>query len=442
MRPVSVDPFPVSVSLRDGVCSCQICRVLPFKGLPKASTKRINALKTITCLFALLFLVGNARSAAPVVTNVVASQRVGTKLIDIRFDVLDADGDPLKIRIEISHNGGTNYSVPAITLSGDVGNNITPGTNKLIVWNAAVDWDGEYSPLMRVKVIASDSRGYPGLQWGQEVPPGGFLLGQDGGAEGVGPAKHVNIPYSYWFSKYEITVGQYADFLNTALVAGEVTRSGNSITANGTFFTGVPATTVIYSLGTDIQWNLNKLDVLQGKTNLPVTVNWYGATAFAQNYGYDLPTDAEWEKAARGGDHDGLGEHQVYPWGNSLTGGDANYSDSGDIYENTGRTPVGYYNGTQLPFGPDRANGYGLYDIIGNVAEWTRTIYLASDSYPSTESITNGIHALTSISNRSIRGGSWDRYTWQVWLYCYYRNSDSRSSSSSTYGFRVARRSP
>ena len=42
------------------------------------------------------------------------------------------------------------------------------------------------------------------MQWGQEVPPGGFLLGQDGGAEGVGPAKHVNIPYSYWLSKYEV----------------------------------------------------------------------------------------------------------------------------------------------------------------------------------------------------------------------------------------------
>ena len=351
--------------------------------------------------------------------------------------MLDADGDPLKIRIEISHNGRTNYSVPAITLSGHVGNNITPGTNKLIVWNAAVDWDGEYSPLMRVKVIASDSRGYPGLQWGQEVPPGGFLLGQDGGAEGVGPAKHVNIPYSYWFSKYEITVGQYADFLNTALVAGEVTRTGDSITANGTFFMGVPATTLIYSLGTDIQWNLNKLEVLQGKTNLPVIVSWYGAVAFAQHYGYDLPTDAEWEKAARGADHDGLGEHQVYPWGNSLNGGNANYYYSGDIYDN-GRTPIGYYNGTQLPFGPDMVNGYGLYDIIGNAAEWTRTISLASDAYPSTESVTNAIHTLTSTSNRAVRGGSWGSNG--TGLACYYRDAYSRGSSS--LGFRVARRSP
>ena len=62
-----------------------------------------------------LFSALTARAAAPVVTNIVASQRSGTKLIDIRYDVLDADGDPLKIRIEISHNGGSTYSVPALT---------------------------------------------------------------------------------------------------------------------------------------------------------------------------------------------------------------------------------------------------------------------------------------------------------------------------------------
>ncbi len=403
----------------------------------KKITLKLSGILALFC-FAL-----TAGAAAPVVTNVVASQRSGTKLIDIRYNVFDADGDLLKIRIEISHNGGSNYSVPAITLSGDVGNNITPGTNKLIVWNAAVDWDGEYSPMMRVKVIASDSRGYPGLQWGQEVPPGGFLLGQDGGAEGVGPAKHVNIPYSFWLSKFEITVGQYADFLNTALVAGEVTRTGNSITANNGFFIGIPATTLIYNLGTDLQWNLNKIDVLQGKTNLPVVLNWYGAIAFAQHYGYDLPTDAEWEKAARGADHDGLGEHQIYPWGNAINGGDANYSGSGDTYENTtARTPVGYYNGTQVPFGPDRANGYSLYDIAGNVAEWTRTTYTASDSYPSTESPTNPLHALTPAVTRSVRGGGWANSPNETAFKCYSRDGGGQSYQSGYWGFRVARRSP
>jgi formylglycine-generating enzyme required for sulfatase activity len=384
-------------------------------------------------------LVPWVQAAAPVVTNVVAAQRAGTKLVDIRYDVLDADGDPLKIRIEISHNGGTTYSVPANALSGDVGNNILPGTNKLIVWSAGVDWDGEYSPLMRVRVIASDSRGFPGMQWGQEVPPGGFLMGQDGGAEGVGPAKHVNIPYSYWMSKYEITVAQYAEFLNTALVAGEVYRTNNYIRAKSGFYTGISAGTTIYTLGSDIQWNLNKLEVLQGETNLPVIVPWSGATAFAQHYGYDLPTDAEWEKAARGPDYDGLGEHRIYPWGNTIAAGNANYYLSGDPYPySNGRTRVGYYNGNQTPPGPDMANAYGLYDLIGNVAEWTRTLSTVSiENYPPLESITNSIHVLSASENRILRGGDCGAGPTDLNLRCYYR-----SSYEDICGFRVVRRSP
>lgn len=394
----------------------------------------------LTCITSVLLIAGIhcLPAAAPVVTNVVAVQRAATKLVDIRYDVLDADGDPLKIRIEISHNGGTNYSVPANTLTGDFGNNITSGTNKLIVWNAGVDWDGEYSPLMRVKVIASDSRGYPGLAWGQEVPPGGFLMGQDGGAEGVGPGRHVNIPWSFWLSKYEITVQQYADYLNTALVAGEVVRVGNSINANAGFYAGVPANTPIYTLGSDIQWNLNKLEVLSGRTNLPVEVNWFGAVAFAQHYGYDLPTDAEWEKAARGADFDGLGEHRVYPWGNSINGGNANYSGSGDPYG--GRTPVGYFNGNQVPFGPDMPNGYGLYDVAGNVSEWTRTTDVALDNYPALESLANAIHALTLVPQyRVARGGSYAQSTTELRIYG--RPADYYGSVSN-HGLRVVRRSP
>jgi formylglycine-generating enzyme required for sulfatase activity len=396
----------------------------------------------LAAMLALIWFVPTSRAAAPVVTNVLASQRGGTKLIDIRYDVYDADADALKIRIEISHNGGSNYSVPVITLSGDVGNNILSGTNKLIVWNAGIDWDGEYSPQMRVKVIASDSKGFPGMQWGQEVPPGGFLLGQDGGTEGVGPAKHVNIPYSFWLSKYEITVGQYAEFLNTALVAGEITRQNNTeIRATGSTFAGIPANQQIYTLGGDIQWNLNKFDVGSGKTNLPIALNWFGAIAFALHYGYDLPTDAEWEKAARGPDHDGLGEHQRYPWGNAVTGGNANYAGSGDPFESLGgRTPVGYYNGFQSPGGPDMANGYGLYDMAGNVAEWTRTIPVQSDAYPATESINNAIHSITSTDSRIFRGGAFALGIDA--LQCFYRNTTGRPNETTYYGFRVARRSP
>ena len=66
----------------------------------------------------------------PAITNVRASQREGTKLVDIYYDAADADNDLLKVRIEISDNDGAKYSVPAFSPTGDIGEGITPGTGK------------------------------------------------------------------------------------------------------------------------------------------------------------------------------------------------------------------------------------------------------------------------------------------------------------------------
>jgi hypothetical protein len=330
------------------------------------------------------------RATLPVVSNVVATQRTGTKLVDISYDVADADGDALKIRVEVSDNAGTKYSVPAFSFTGDLGDDITPGTSKAIVWDAGVDWDGEYSDQMRIKVIAVDGKGLPGLEWGSEVPAGGFLMGQDGGAEGSGPSRHVNIPWSYWLSKYEITVEQYCEFLNTALISGEVWRDGTtSVKAVANKFEGIPVDGLFLYIGDgyDIAWNVNNFEVVSGMENRPVSVTWYGALAFAQHYGYDLPTTAEWEKAARGSDHDDEDEHQVYPWGDNIDGGYANYSNSGDPFASNGKSPVGYFDGNQIPVGPDTSNAFGLYDLIGNVSEWTRSIESEIEEYNQEESL-------------------------------------------------------
>jgi hypothetical protein len=79
-------------------------------------------MRSIIVFFILTLLcTGSVFAGPPVVTNVVAVQRTATKLVDIHYDVSDPDGDLLKVRIEISHDGGKTYSVPANSLTGDVG---------------------------------------------------------------------------------------------------------------------------------------------------------------------------------------------------------------------------------------------------------------------------------------------------------------------------------
>ena len=375
----------------------------------------------------------------PAITNVRASQCEGTKLVDIYYDAADADNDLLKVRIEISDNDGAKYSVPAFSLTGDIGEGIAPGTGKHIVWDAGTDWDGEYSDQMRVKVFAIDAQGFPGMEWGNEVPPGGFLMGQDGGAEGSGPSRHVNIPWSYWLSKYEITNGQYCDFLNAALVAGVIERNGTTSVYSKMGAQVIPhlgGRYLMLNIGDsyDIRWNVNNFEVVDGKTNYPIRVTWYGAMMFSHFYGYDLPTEAEWEKAARGPDHDDQDEHLLYPWGDTISTAMANYTGSAT-------KPVGYYDGNQTPIGGDMLNGYGLYDVIGNVAEWTLTTSGYSvESYSPQESLlaTRNMPAYGVDRNSIIRGGSYNGS-----LGVYYRDSVVRASLYNNYntsGFRVARR--
>ncbi len=259
--------------------------------------------------------------------------------------------------------------------------------------------------------------------WGL-VPAGEFLKGQFN--------EESTIAYDYEMMVTNVTNAQYAEFLNEALDQEAARMDGNLVTGSypGDTFNAfrheeeIPAGDYLYVDINDPALRLifdgEVFAAKAGYENHPMTmVSWFGARAYCAFYGWRLPSETEWEKAARGTDG------RPFPWGDKISRDIANFTFSRDPFEDmssygSNTTPVGFYNGKSYAGYQtlNNASPYGLYDMAGNVWQWT------SDVYPDQH-------------YRYMRGGSKNLYenTLRVWV----TNNATPTFTSPAVGFRCAR---
>ncbi len=247
------------------------------------------------------------------------------------------------------------------------------------------------------------------------IPAGEFQMGSnDADADAIEKPVHTVYVDAFYMDVHEVTNAEFKAFVD----ANPDWQKEAVDAENHHVATYIPS------------WEEDS--ALRGKANQPVTgVNWHAAMAYAKWAGKRLPTEAEWERAARGGL-----KGKKYPWGDEPNVDMANY---------------GQRFGSPKPAGTYPANAYGLYDMSGNVWEWVLDAY-EPDFYansPKRNPIAGGslkeiIDNFTTVENRRvIRGGAydtdWDPNTEPIYVRVYSRSSYDALHSDYTFGFRCVK---
>jgi formylglycine-generating enzyme required for sulfatase activity len=339
--------------------------------------------------------------------------------------------------LQVSADGGNTWDVPVKTLdkTAGIGDAVTPGTGKLIVWDAKADWPGKVSNQVRFKVNATDTPVPPAPAGFALIPAGSFQMGDALDGDTSAPVHTVNVS-AFYMEKNLVTKEQWDEVRARGLNNGytDLDVGNGSYASKGA---NHPVHSITwYAM---VKW-CNARSRKEGFTECYTvggSVYKTGQSAPVLNMsasGYRLPTEAEWEKAARGGL-----SGKRFPWGDTISRSQANYY---------GYTGYGYdlgpdgFNPTYAtgnypytsPVGSFAANGYGLYDMAGNLWQWCWDWYGAYGSGSASDPT-----GPASGSIRVGRGGGWDDGAGGCRVASRIGNNPAYSNRS--FGFRCARSS-
>ena len=313
-------------------------------------------------------------NTVPDVEAVFAVQNSVTRLVEVTYDLYDADGDLMTVSLWLSEDGGQTFSVRCRAVSGDIGAGIGNGNGKRIVWDALADYPGHVGEY-QVKVEADEGHATSGPGFSR-VSAGQFVMG-DGEAACGTDERTVTLTRAFNLGRTEVTNLQYASALQWAYDQGHVIVTTRAV------HDSMDGSTVELLDLDDFECEISFAGGIfqpdPGKAEHPVIeLTWYGAAAYCDwlslisllpraydhstwicnagdpygAAGYRLPTDAEWEYAAQ------FDDERAYPWG-----GEAPDCSRANCYGCEGWTvPVGSY--------PPAPGALGLSDMAGNVSEW------------------------------------------------------------------------